>query len=319
VGKSDAFGQILPANQGSERHQAFEILAFLLGPSFARTSAGGSAMETSSTATVTHAPQVGRDMHARLAGDRPNQDSGAAPFWGEDGFTFGDLLDLINPLQHIPLVGSLYRSMTGDEIAPGPRLLGAAVFSGGPIGAAISMTGAVVNIGIEQETGKDIGGHVLAMVGIDPAGDPVPGEAPIAVAEVSGLPWLTSREPPRNVPEAAPEPVQMAAASVPPQPIPVQVATKTRPEAAPPTVRELASTGGGQQPVALPTSSLSEEQWAMLVASVDQDSATPAQASPLPHPSSAAPRDLPAPPADVAATMARALDRYQAISRDRGL
>jgi hypothetical protein len=197
--------------------------------------------------------------------------------------------------------------------------LGAAVFSGGPIGAAVSVTSAVVNIGVEQETGTDIGGHVLAMVGIDPATDPVPGEAPIAVAEVSGLPWLTSREPPRNAAEAAPEPVQMAAAAVPPRPIPVQVATEPRPEAPRPTVRESASTRGGQQPVALPTSSLSEEQWAMLVASVDQGAATPAQASPLPYPSSAAPRDLPAPPADVAATMARALDRYQTISRNRGL
>ncbi|MBT5013959.1 MAG: hypothetical protein HON02_05865, partial [Rhodospirillaceae bacterium] len=35
--------------------------------------------------------------------------------FGADGFTFLDFLDIINPLQHIPVVGSLYRDMTGDE------------------------------------------------------------------------------------------------------------------------------------------------------------------------------------------------------------
>ena len=39
-------------------------------------------------------------------------------FFGKDGFTFFDFLDVINPLQHIPVVSTLYRSLTGDEIDP---------------------------------------------------------------------------------------------------------------------------------------------------------------------------------------------------------
>ena len=31
------------------------------------------------------------------------------------GFSFHDVLDAINPLQHIPLVGSIYRAVTHDE------------------------------------------------------------------------------------------------------------------------------------------------------------------------------------------------------------
>ena len=39
----------------------------------------------------------------------------ASNFWGDDGFSFGDILDLINPLQHIPIVGTIYRAVTGDD------------------------------------------------------------------------------------------------------------------------------------------------------------------------------------------------------------
>jgi hypothetical protein len=59
-----------------------------------------------------------------------------APF-GEDGVTFADLVDIINPLQHIPVIGTLYRKLTGDQIDPAMRIAGGALF-GGPIGAAFS-------------------------------------------------------------------------------------------------------------------------------------------------------------------------------------
>ncbi|MGB6086494.1 MAG: hypothetical protein WBF74_07845, partial [Parvibaculum sp.] len=31
-------------------------------------------------------------------------------------FGFSDFLDVINPLQHIPIVSSIYRELTGDEL-----------------------------------------------------------------------------------------------------------------------------------------------------------------------------------------------------------
>ncbi|MBE7636100.1 hypothetical protein GUA87_04535 [Sneathiella sp. P13V-1] len=78
--------------------------------------------------------------------------------WGEDGFGFDDFLDIINPLQHIPVISTLYREFTGDELSPGARVIGGGIFGGG-IGLATS----VVNSAIEMGTGKDIGDHVLAM------------------------------------------------------------------------------------------------------------------------------------------------------------
>jgi hypothetical protein len=79
-------------------------------------------------------------------------------FFGEDGVTFWDMLDVINPLQHIPIVSTAYRAITGDELDPGARLAGGTLF-GGPIGLAAS----AFNVILENNTGKDAGEHVLAM------------------------------------------------------------------------------------------------------------------------------------------------------------
>ena len=51
--------------------------------------------------------------------------------FGADGFTFLDFIDMINPLQHIPLVGSAYRELTGDEIDPASRVIGGTVVVSG--------------------------------------------------------------------------------------------------------------------------------------------------------------------------------------------
>ena len=81
--------------------------------------------------------------------------------WGEDGFTFGDILDVINPLQHLPVISTVYRAITGDTISPASRVLGDGLF-GGPIGAAVGAANAL----LEYESGKDVGEHMLALLHI---------------------------------------------------------------------------------------------------------------------------------------------------------
>lgn len=76
---------------------------------------------------------------------------------GEEPFGFFDLLDMINPLQHIPVVSQLYRELTGDSIKPVAQVIGGGVFAG-PAGAA----GGLVNVIIEEETGKDLAGNAVA-------------------------------------------------------------------------------------------------------------------------------------------------------------
>ncbi len=82
-----------------------------------------------------------------------------APPSQPENFGLGDLLDIVNPLQHLPLVGHIYRAVTGDEIKPSMKIVGGALY-GGVAGAASGIANAI----IEEETGKDISGNVMAMV-----------------------------------------------------------------------------------------------------------------------------------------------------------
>lgn len=111
--------------------------------------------------------------------------------FGADGFTFLDLLDIINPLQHIPLVGSVYRDLTGDEIDPASRIIGGTLF-GGPVGTIAAM----VNVSLEENTGKDMGDYVVAFFGGEDgpadggADGPMLANAPVTggqLADASGI------------------------------------------------------------------------------------------------------------------------------------
>ena len=83
----------------------------------------------------------------------------------QDGdFSLADLLDVINPLQHIPIVSSLYRELTGDRIGHGARLAGGVLFMG-PLGGL----SALANIALLEASGKDAGDHALALFKDDPA------------------------------------------------------------------------------------------------------------------------------------------------------
>jgi len=78
----------------------------------------------------------------------------------EPGLSFSDLIDTINPLQHIPVVSSVYRAITDDEISPAARVAGDSLFLG-PIGAV----GALFDLGVEAITGNTLGEHAVALFG----------------------------------------------------------------------------------------------------------------------------------------------------------
>ncbi len=83
----------------------------------------------------------------------------SAPATVNDDFfgSFADMLDIINPLQHIPGISTAYRGLTGDTISSGARLAGGALF-GGPIGLVASLASLI----FEQETGADMAQHLIA-------------------------------------------------------------------------------------------------------------------------------------------------------------
>ena len=80
----------------------------------------------------------------------------------DDEFSFGDVIDMINPLQHLPVIGTLYRKFTGDTIKPMSDIIGGAIF-GGPVGAVAS----TMNVVVKSTTGKDIAENAFAFAGFD--------------------------------------------------------------------------------------------------------------------------------------------------------
>lgn len=78
-------------------------------------------------------------------------------FWGADGFTFGDLIDIINPLQHIPVVNTVYRALTGDQISTGAKLAGGVLLGGG-----LGLVASAVEVVHKGATGKTMTESVVA-------------------------------------------------------------------------------------------------------------------------------------------------------------
>jgi len=78
----------------------------------------------------------------------------------QKGFTFSDFLDIVNPLQHLPVIGTIYRAVTGDTISLGARLFGGALY-GGPIG----VMGEAALAAADQAVGGDPGRKFVAFVG----------------------------------------------------------------------------------------------------------------------------------------------------------
>lgn len=88
---------------------------------------------------------------------------------------FSDFLDVINPLQHIPVIGSIYRAITGDEISGPARIVGGALF-GGPIG----FVGGIINAIAAEASGDDLGElAIAALFGED-------NDASVAIAQNTG-------------------------------------------------------------------------------------------------------------------------------------
>jgi len=94
----------------------------------------------------------------------------------DDGdFTFDDLLSIVNPLQHIPVVSTIYRSLTGDTIKPFERIVGDTLYGG--VWGGVS---AVANVVYQEATGKDFGQTVLDFVKDDVLGIGDDGQAATA-------------------------------------------------------------------------------------------------------------------------------------------
>jgi len=83
-----------------------------------------------------------------------------------EGFGFADLIDIVNPLQHIPIVSNIYRGITGDTIGSFANIVGSTLF-GGPIGGGLALANEIIQGG----SGKSAAEHVASAFTGDSNGD----------------------------------------------------------------------------------------------------------------------------------------------------
>ena len=77
---------------------------------------------------------------------------------GDLDFSFDDLIDIVNPLQHLPVVGTLYRAITHDTIKTPEKIAGDTLYGG-----LWGFVSSVADTAFQAITGKNFGDTVLAL------------------------------------------------------------------------------------------------------------------------------------------------------------
>lgn len=273
-----------------------------------------------------------RPVVARERQTSPSVSRDSEPVEIEGNMSFGDFLDVINPLQHLPIIGTLYRSLTGETIQPAARVMGGILY-GGVIGGLASITNAV----IEQANGKDVGDQVMASLGFGEGAHPAdsvavaattggtaPAASPVALASgaapAAGTPSTTRQASvPVQMAQAAPQAAQKAA-----DPTTANVGAPIKLAAAAPAASpasamsssaqagpSLASLSGG----ATPTPSKMPARDTPLASSTMAKHAAPKYAAPMPGSipvsAQAANANVAASPEALSETMMRNLAKYE--------
>lgn len=217
--------------------------------------------------------------------------------FGDDGFDLGDLVDIVNPLQHIPVIGSLYRQATGDEIGGAARFVGSGLFGG-----VVGMVASSATMALEAGTGRGADDLVLAV--FNPSSTPdAASDSPPAVS-VAAAPRPPGDDPrPADPVTDDPAALQVAATQAALQPAARQLA------AAPPSVAgdpASASTRWDPAAVAQRLEAERDAARAALIKAAEQgEDRRSAAATPTPAP--------PALGAWFAPKMIEALDKYRAF------
>jgi len=124
-----------------------------------------------------------------LTATTPAEKNAVFRLFGTDSFTILDAIDIVNPLQHLPVIGPLYREFTGDNLDPFSRIAGNTLFFG-PFGTAFSS----INIAVEGITGKDVGSNIMAMFK-DENTDPAKPQTPITNRVDPKMPSINQNKP----------------------------------------------------------------------------------------------------------------------------
>lgn len=116
------------------------------------------------------------------ANAQPIAEPEAEPAATDEGLGFDDLLDVINPLQHLPVVGMLYRAITGDEISAPAKIAGDTLFGG-----IYGFLGALGSVAYEGIAGESIEKTVLSLFDGSPSPTPAVAQRAYQAAQTMGL------------------------------------------------------------------------------------------------------------------------------------
>jgi hypothetical protein len=127
--------------------------------------------------------------------------------WKNGSFSFHDVLDTLNPLQHLPVISTLYRWVTGDEPGNVASIVGDTLY-GGPIGLAAGLFTAA----FKAETGKEPGEMVASAITGEDDGQLLSGTA-TPQAGAAPAPAATTPAPAATATAAATSPAATANAT----------------------------------------------------------------------------------------------------------
>ncbi len=159
---------------------------------------------------------------------QPAPDDGKPHLWGQKGFQFHDLLDAINPLQHLPIISTVYRWITGDTIGNIPRIVGDAIYGGIP-----GFVSGLFNVLVKEETGKDVGENVVATLFGDSKSTPTIPAQNANQAELTTEQAAALSHAPVETSALAPLPAVAAAPATPSGPDAATTTTSATPTSAP--------------------------------------------------------------------------------------
>lgn len=158
----------------------------------------------------------------------------SSDFFGEDGLTFRDVLDAVNPLNHIPIVSDIFQSATGHQPSTASQLAGGTLI-GGPVGFVASLATSI----FEAATGNSPAKALYAAL----AGEETTQVA--SLAEEADTMAVASAASPANPPSAN---VALTLASLDPE-------TQAALQAAPSSKRSAKGTAPAGQPIVMASAS----------------------------------------------------------------
>jgi hypothetical protein len=101
---------------------------------------------------------------------------------GTPDFSFADFLDIVNPLEHIPVISTIYRAITGDRPGTFEKIAGDSLYGG-----FVGFVSSLADTAFQAITGKDVGDTVLAFLTGDDATQTAASDTPAEVTPAAAI------------------------------------------------------------------------------------------------------------------------------------